>query len=80
MTREEAYKKLNDVMRDVFDDEELTVDDSTVASDVPGWDSLMHISVIDAIEEEFDIKLGMKTVVQAKNVGELVDAILEEVG
>lgn len=79
MTREEVYEKLNEVFQDVFDDEELTVDDDTVAGDVEGWDSLMHITLIDSIEDEFDIKLSMKTVVHAKNVGELVDAILEEV-
>ena len=80
MTKEEVFERINAVLRDIFDDEELTVNEKTVAGDVPGWDSLMHISIIDAIEEEFDIKLGMKTVVQAKNVGELAEAILEEVG
>lgn len=78
MSREEIYERLNAVFQDVFDDEELTVDDETVASDVDGWDSLMHITLIDSIEDEFDIKLSMKTVVHAKNVGELVDAIEAE--
>jgi len=80
MTREEVYESLIAVFQDVFDDDELVVNDETVASDVDGWDSLMHITLIDSIEDEFDIKLSMKTVVHAKNVGELVDAILEEVG
>jgi len=77
MSREEIYAKLNEVFQDVFDDEELVVDDETVAADVEGWDSLMHITLIDSIEDEFDIKLSMKAVVHAKNVGELVDAIEE---
>lgn len=80
MTREEVYERLNAVFQDVFDDEELTVNDDTVASDVEGWDSLMHITLIDSVEDEFDIKLSMKTVVHAKNVGELVSAIMDEVG
>ncbi len=79
MSREEIYERLIMVFRDVFDDEELTVDDETTAADVDGWDSLMHITLMDAVEEEFDIKLNMKTIVHAKNVGELVDAIEEEV-
>jgi acyl carrier protein len=78
MTREEVYKRLNAVFADVFDDEELTVSDETTAADVEGWDSLVHITLIDAVEEEFDISFDMKTIVKLKNVGEMVDVIIEE--
>ena len=80
MTREEVYERLNAVFRDVFDDEDLTVNDETTAADVDGWDSLVHITLIDSVEEEFDISFDMKTIVKLKNVGEMVDVILEEVG
>ena len=79
MTREEVYTRLNSVFADVFDDEELTVNDETTAADVEGWDSLIHITLIDAVEEEFDISFDMKTIVKLKNVGEMVDVIMEEV-
>ena len=59
MTREEVYERLNAVFADVFDDEDLTVNDETTAADVDGWDSLMHITLIDAVEEEFDISFDM---------------------
>ena len=78
MTREEVYERLNAVFGDVFDDEELTVNDETTAADVEGWDSLVHITLIDAVEEEFDISFDMKTIVKLKNVGEMVDVIMEE--
>ena len=52
MTREEVYERLNAVFADVFDDPELTVNDETTAADVDGWDSLVHITLIDAVEEE----------------------------
>ena len=80
MTREEVYERLNAVFADVFDDEDLTVNDETTAADVDGWDSLMHITLIDAVEEEFDISFDIKTIVKLKNVGELVDSILENIG
>ena len=78
MTRGEVYERLNAVFADVFDDEELTVNDETTAADVEGWDSLVHITLIDAVEEEFDISFDMKTIVKLKNVGEMVDVIMEE--
>ncbi len=78
MTREEVYERLNAVFRDVFDDEELTVNDETTAADVDGWDSLIHITLIDAVEEEFDLSFDMKTIVKLKNVGEMVDVICQD--
>jgi len=77
MSREDIYKRLNEVFQDVFDDEELTVNDDTTASDVDGWDSLSHISLLAAIEDEFDIKFDMKAVQGLKNVGAMVDLIGE---
>lgn len=79
MSREEIYERLNSVFQDVFDDDTIEVDDDTTAADVDGWDSLMHITLMDAIEEEFDISFDMKTIVKLKNVGEMVDIIEEEV-
>ena len=78
MSREEIFETLNEVFRDVFDDESITVNDQTTAADVDGWDSHMHISLIDAVEEAFDIRFDMKTVVKMKNVGEMVDVIEQE--
>ena len=76
MTRDEVYNRLRDVFVDVFDHEANLTDDTT-AADVSGWDSLNHITLIGTIEDEFDIKFPMKDVVHMKNVGELVDKIVE---
>lgn len=78
MDRNEIFERLNDVFRDVFDDETITVTDSTTAADIDGWDSLMHITLISAVEDEFDIKFDMKSVVAMKNVGDMADIIEQE--
>lgn len=80
MSREEIFERLTEVFQEVFDDDEISINDDTTASDIDGWDSLMHITLLDAVEEEFDISFDMKTVVKLKNVGEMVDVIEEEVG
>ena len=77
MTREEVYVRLNEVFRDVFDDETIELNDQTVADDVDGWDSFEHINLVVAVEEEFSFKIPMGKVVTMKNVGEMVDIILE---
>ena len=80
MTREEIYGKLNEVFQDVFDDEDITVNDSTVAADVDGWDSLEHINLIVAVERCFGIKFTMGETTGLKNVGEMVDKIIAYLG
>lgn len=78
MTREEVFEKINEVFRDVFEDEDIVVSDSTTADDIDDWDSLEHINLVNAIEDEFDIKFDMGQIVTMKNVGEMVDIILEK--
>lgn len=75
MKRTEIFEKLNGIFRDVFDDEELTVSEGTTAADVEGWDSLTHIMLLSAIEDEFGVKFDMKAVQELKDVGAMADLI-----
>ena len=79
MTREEVYETLNGVFQDVFDDESIVVNDDTTSEDVDDWDSLEHINLIAAVEQEFGVKFNMGQVVSMKNVGEMVDIILSQI-
>lgn len=76
MSREEVFEKINEVFRDVFDDESIVVTDTTTANDIEDWDSLEHINLIVAIENKFNIKFKMSEVTGLKNVGEMADVIL----
>lgn len=77
MTREEVFERLNKVFQDVFDDEMIVVHEETTADDIDDWDSFEHINLVVAVEEEFSFKIPMGKVVNMKNVGEMVDVILE---
>ena len=59
MTREEVFATLNEVFQDVFDDESITVNEETTADDIEDWDSLEHINLIAAVEQEFGMKFTM---------------------
>ena len=77
MTREEIFEATNEVFRDVFDDDSITVTETTTADDIEDWDSLEHINLILAIEERFNVKFNMGEVTGMKNVGEMVDILME---
>ncbi|MCL4752387.1 MAG: acyl carrier protein [Myxococcales bacterium] len=51
--------------------DDFPLDDTTVASTVPGWDSLSHVRVISAVEEAFKVRFKALEVMKLKNVGEL---------
>ena len=70
---------LNEVFQDVFDDESIEVNDETTSDDIEDWDSLEHINLIAAVEQEFGMKFNMGQVVTMKNVGEMVDIILSQI-
>lgn len=79
MERKEIFEKINGIFQDVFEDDELVVTDETTAKDVDGWDSLVHLSLINEIEVEFGIKFTMGEIQGSKNVGELVTALINHV-
>ena len=75
MNREQIFEKLTGVFQDVFDDESITIGETTTAADIEDWDSLSHIMLLSAVEDEFGVKFDMKAVQGLKNVGEMVSLI-----
>ena len=80
MNRTEIFEKLTEIFRDVFDDDSITISETTTAADIEDWDSLTHITLLATVEDEFDVKFSMKAVQGLKNVGELADLVAEAVG
>ena len=51
--------------------EDFPMEESTTASEVPGWDSLSHVRVLAAVEREFSVRFRSLEVIRLKNVGDL---------
>lgn len=79
MTREELFGKLQEIFRDIFDDETIVIQNSTNSTDIDSWDSFNHISLIMAIEKEFKLKFSFEELALLKNVEVLIDVILTKV-
>ena len=75
MSEQEIYERLNEVFRNVFDDDDIIVDAGTTADDIEDWDSLEHINLVSAVEKAFGMKFRMQEVSGMKNVGEMADII-----
>ena len=77
MTREEAFEKVVDICRDVFENDGLELNDESNANTVDEWDSLTHLNLINDIEEEFKMKFTLDEFSNSANLGELVDALMK---
>ena len=78
MERKEIFNRLHDIFLDVFDLDEVEVNEETSANDIEEWDSLSHIQLIVAIEKTFGIKFSSLEIMKWKNVGEMVDSMEEK--
>ena len=77
MNKNEIIERLTNVFRDVFDDDSIVITPSTTSADIEGWDSIEHINLIGAVEDEFGMRFKMKEVSGMKNVGEMIDILCE---
>lgn len=71
--------EVENIFRDILDEESLNLTRETTANDVEGWDSLTHIQLIVAIEKQFKVKFSSKEILSWKNVGELLDSLQDKV-
>ena len=71
----DTYKKLTKVFREVFDDDSIELTPETTANDIDDWDSIEHINLISAVEDEFGMRFQMREFSGMKNVGEMVQII-----
>ena len=76
MERNEVLARVQEVFRDVLDNEDIVLSDETTADDIEEWDSLSHIQLIVAVEKAFHVKFTSKEILSWKNIGEMVDCIL----
>ena len=68
-------EKLQSVFWDVFDDDSIVLTDELSANDIDEWDSLTHIQLIVAVEQEFKVIFTTPEVAILKNVGEFIELI-----
>lgn len=75
MNNEEILKTLDQVFRKVLKRDNITLNETTTANDVEGWDSLTNMLLISEIEKTFQLHFSFREIVRLKNVGDLCAAI-----
>lgn len=75
MDKNQILADVQEIFRDVLDNEDIEINFETVADDIEEWDSLSHIQLIVAIEKHFKIKFNSKELMEWKTVRDMIDCI-----
>ena len=75
MEKQEILSQVQEIFRDILDNEDIILTNETTANDIEEWDSLTHVQLVVAIEKGFKIKFSSKEILSWQNVGDLVDCI-----
>ncbi|MFA0204171.1 acyl carrier protein [Vibrio breoganii] len=67
-----TYVRVINVLSGFFNLEASMFNETTVADDIEGWDSLSHAEVLITLEKEFEITFNLGDMMSMNNVGELV--------
>lgn len=74
----EIIEELQEIFREIFDEDDLAISRDTTAEDIEDWDSLTHMQLIIEIEKKYGIKFTTGEIKKAANVGEFIDIIEEK--
>ena len=75
MTKEKILLRLNEIIIEVLELDQLSLAENTKAADVEDWDSIMHVEIIVEIEAQFNIKFTTLEIEQFENVGDIINGI-----
>lgn len=75
MGRDEIRAKVTALLAEIVDEPGLRLTDASQAKDHAWWDSLNHLKLLVALEEELGIEFQLNDISNPQNVGELVDMI-----
>tara|TARA_B110000090_G_C13384524_1_gene447159 strand:+ start:1955 stop:2197 length:243 start_codon:yes stop_codon:yes gene_type:complete len=76
MTRDEVMLSVQEIFRDIFDEDEMIILDETNSESIEDWDSLNHINLVSSIEKEFGISFALGELGELKDVGSMIDLML----
>ena len=75
MERSEILNRMQGVVRTVFKNDSLQIEEDTEIQLIESWDSLLHMQLIVALEKEFGIKFKLAELNRLTGVSSIIDVI-----
>lgn len=71
--------KIENIFREVFDDDQLQLSDGLSSETLPTWDSLGHIRLVSALEDELSLTFTLEDIEAMTSVAKIL-AVLDAKG
>ena len=75
MENKEILEDVQSIFREITDNLSTVLTPATIADDIEEWDSLVHVQLLVAIEEKYNISFSADQIGTFVNVGQMCDAI-----
>jgi acyl carrier protein len=79
MQKEEIIRKLNDLFKQVLNNNDININEETKMSDIDDWDSLNHATLIASIEEQFNVKFELIEIMNFKNLKNIISSLEKKI-
>ncbi len=76
--RFQVLEKVRSIIAVELEDEDLSIEDSTIIGELPHWDSVAHFRIMVALENDFAILFDFEEHSDFETVGQVVDCICDK--
>lgn len=73
--KDPVLARLSEIIAELFDVDPHSISPGTEAKEVPGWDSVGHLSLCGALEESFEIRFDVGELAEMNSVDGIVSRI-----
>lgn len=77
MDRDALRSKIANILEALLDRDSILLTDATTAADIDGWDSLVHLKLLMALEEDLEIEFEVGDIKAPSDVGGLIDIVTQ---
>ena len=70
-----TQEKVFDIIAKVCETEVINVTLESTIGDFPGWDSMGHLTILQQVEEEFDINFEPEEMMELEDANDIVKAV-----
>ena len=79
MERSKIENSIIEMFNDIFEIKDIVINDELSQKDVEDWDSIGHVRLIIAIQEEFNIDIPIKDTISLSTVGRIIDYVCKKI-
>lgn len=73
--RQDLMERVQRVVQDMVLNDSLVITEDTKLTDIPEWDSMLHVTLVMALEREFGVRLNAKEASESIAIRPILDLL-----